>query len=326
MIVLGFQVLTFSGCTTKDTFWIYSSIRHSSEEQLKEALAKEFPGVQVRWYLAGSEKIAQTLDAERATSSEQADLVISADPFWYFAKKKAGFFQAYNSPANQTKLGPLNDPGHEFAAIRLMSVVIAYNPSKLSEADAPHSWKELLLPKWKKKVAIPNPLESGTTFAFIALLTRLYGQDYVDGLQRNEVEVGTTSDTVLARIEAGDRSVGVLLAEDALRAKKKGLAVLSIYPTDGAIAVPGYIAILKTTKSPALARKIYDFFFSPAVQTIFLENGMHSPLHPEVAPAGAKPWEQIHFVNGDWSGGWVAEVVSARDATKKKFAEMFLKR
>ena len=326
LIIVLLQSLCFSGCNSQDTLWIYSSIRHSSEDSLKQAFARQFPSTQIKWYSAGSEKIAQTLEAERATSSERADLVVTADPFWFFANKKKGLFRPYESAANRSKLASLNDPEHNFAAVRLMTFAIAYNPKKITAADAPHSWKDLLLPKWKGKISIPNPLESGTTFAFVALISKLYGKEYIEALKRNEVEVGTTSDTILARMAAGDRPIGVLLIEDALRAKRNGQSVQSIYPEDGAIAIPGYVAVLKSTKVPPVALQAYDFFFSDTVQAIFLENGMHSPLNPMTAPAGAKPWSQIHWQNVEWSEAWLSDIVTSREEIKKSFTALFLER
>lgn len=207
-----------------------------------------------------------------------------------------------------------------------MTFAIAYNPRKIAAADAPRAWKDLLSPRWRGKITIPNPLESGTTFAFVALISKLYGTEYLSALKRVAVDVGTTSDSVIARLESGEKQIGVMLVEDVLRAKRSGAKIETIYPGDGAIAIPGFVAILKSSKSRSLAEQAYDFFFSETAQSIFLANGMHSPLKLSSAPSGGRPWDEIHWQNIDWASPFVEEIVSSRERIKKSFSDLFLKK
>ena len=326
---LGFLILTLftaSGCSQRGTIWIYSSMRNVSQEALEHAFASKFPSADVKWYVAGSEKLAQTLDADHAVGNDRADLVISADPFWYYANKQGGLFRPYRSPADRSTLKALgSDPDHNFVAIRIMSVALARNPAKVSLADAPRSWKDLTLPKWKGKIAIPNPLESGTMFAFISVIAKAYGPSYLESLKANDLAVTTTSDSVVARLQSGDRPIAIMLLEDALRSKKAGISIEPILPEDGAIAIPGYVAILKSTKSPAFAEKAYDFLLSAEAQRLFVEHGMYSPLDLAAVPPGGNPWTSVHWQNLDWSGDWLSGIVSAREVIKKNFSNLFFR-
>jgi iron(III) transport system substrate-binding protein len=302
---LAAQLLCAAGCASRETLWVFSSVRHRTEDELKGAFAREFPSADVKWYLAGSEKLAQTLEARRIKDDTLGDLVIAADPFWFVTGKKSGLFDSYET-------------------VRLLTYGIAYNAKVVSASDAPRTWKDLLAPRWRGKILMPSPLESGTTFAFIAAISKVYGKEYLEALKRNGTEIGTTSDSVLARLASGDRPIALLLVEDALRARRDGLPVEAIYPEDGAIEIPGQVAVLKTAKSPRLARRAYDYLFSEAAQNIFVENGMYSPLKASLTPPGAKPRDQVRRHELDWSGAWAAEVAEDREKIKESFAALFL--
>ena len=53
-------------------------------------------------------------------------------------------------------------------------MIIAYNSDKLSAEEAPKSWKDLTDPKWQGKIAMPNPMLSGTAFVAVAALADKY--------------------------------------------------------------------------------------------------------------------------------------------------------
>ena len=59
-------------------------------EQLDPLLKKHHPDVEVKWYRAGSEKVATRLDTELRAGGTEADLVLTSDPFWYLKLKKEG--------------------------------------------------------------------------------------------------------------------------------------------------------------------------------------------------------------------------------------------
>ena len=75
----------------------------------------------------------------------------------------------------------------------------------------------------------------------------------------------------------------MLLEENVLKAigEKKPLGF--VYPSDGPVVNPSGIAIMKTTKNPAAAKAVYDFFLSREGQQAILAGWMHS-VRPDMPP------------------------------------------
>src|SRR5262249_3720269 len=59
--------------------------------------------------------------------------------------------------------------------------VLVYNGKAVAEADAPRDWDDLLLPRWKGKVLIRDPLASGTMRTLFGMI-----------LARSAAETGDT--------------------------------------------------------------------------------------------------------------------------------------
>ena len=118
------------------------------------------PEVNVQWLDMGSQSILDRLRSEQA--NPQADVWFGAPSALFetaaaegllerFVPTWAGELPEYARAANGTWHGTYVTPE-----------VIAYNSNAVSAADAPKDWDDVLDPKWKGKVLIRDPLESGT--------------------------------------------------------------------------------------------------------------------------------------------------------------------
>lgn len=324
-ITLGVALgLILTGCTQKNEVWIYTSLYKELTAEMTPALQKAVPGVNIRWYQGGSENVASKVMAELAGGKTRADLVLTSDPFWYLELKKAGRLLPYESPAAKTVENQYRDPDHAFTNVRTPVILIAYNSEAIQEADAPKSWKDLLDVKWKGKISMGSPLESGTMFTAVALLAKLYGWEYFKTLRANDLIAAGGNNSVITRIETKERPIGMVLLENVLKAQERGSPVRSIYPSDGSVPVPSPIAIFKDSAHPEVAKKIYDWFFSEEAQRIIIQGGMYASLPGFSPPKTARPWAELEKTLMAWSPQLLEEIYSARDATKQKFSEIVL--
>lgn len=309
----------------QDAVWIYASIYKEVIAELDEALKRTHPELHINWYQSGSENVAARVNAELATGTTKADIIMTSDPFWFQELKDQGYLLAYESPRASSLPSQYRDPESFFLINRIPVGVIAYEKSSISPDEAPTNWEDLAEPRWKGKVCMPSPLESGTALTFISQLVRLKSWSFFEALKRNQLLSAGGNSAVIQKIETKERPIGIVLLENALQAKKRGAPIEIIYPKDGAILVPSPIAIMKTTSHLEKAKLIYDFFLSEAAQSIFLKANVYSPFFPQLAPEGAKTFQEIQTTVFDWNANILKELESKKNLTKQRFTEMILK-
>ena len=300
-----------------DELWIYTSIYPAVIERMQPALEEAFPGVAFRWYQKGSEQIAARLNMELDAGASPCDLLMTSDPFYYAELADAGLLEAYESPAAADVPGNLKDPRHAFATVRVPLMVIAVNHDRLDASAFPQSFRDLTAPRFRSRVAMGDPLKSGTTFTTVAALVRKYGWAYFEALRKNDVLSAGGNSSVLSKLETGERPVGIILLENLLPSLSKGAPITVIYPSDGAIPVPSPVGILKGTDRPALARRIYDYLFSEVMQEAIVSGHMYSPLPAFRPPEGARAWKDLALF--PWDAAFLTWVKKERVAIKKRF-------
>lgn len=308
----------------KEVIWIYASIYKEVISELDNVLKQRFPSIQVRWYQSGSENVAARVNAELSAGRAQADLIMTSDPFWFVELKEAGHLLYYISPTTTNLDARYRDRDGFFLINRVPVGIIAYEKTQIAESDVPKTWDDLLSPKWRNKISMPSPLESGTALTFVSQLVRKKGWQYFENLKKNNLLSAGGNSAVMQRIETKETPLGIVLLENALQAKKRGAHIEIIYPTEGVIPVPSPIAILAKSPHPETAKQIYDFFSSDEAQSIFIKANVYSPIFPQLTPDFAKPFSEIEKTEFDWNATILETFNRYKEETKKTFTKMIL--
>jgi iron(III) transport system substrate-binding protein len=322
-LLLILSSLSVSGCRHANEVWIYTSIYKEVIAEMKPLLARALPDVEVRWYQGGSENVAARVNTELFAGRTQADLILTSDPFWYLELKKAGKLASYESPQAREVPAQYVDPEHYFTTVRHCVMVIGVNPE--ASMPGPDGWKALADPRFKKRLSMASPIESGTTFTAAAMLARAFGWEWFGELRRNEIVAAGGNGSVINRMETRERPVGIVLLENILKARARKSPVTAIYPVDGAIAIPSPIALTADSRHPELARRVYDWFFTEEAQRAIVHGSMYSPIARMPAPEGAVPWSELAPKMMKWDAQVADEIFKQRDAIKARFSEVVLK-
>lgn len=324
-LAAGILFFWFSKSERHDVIWIYASIYKEVIRELDQELKKAHPDIEVRWYQSGSENVAARLNAELATGRSQADLIMTSDPFWYLELKKAGYLHPYPDVSLKNFPARYQDPDGTFRVSRIPVMVLVYRTTEKMNSIPPTNWDDLLLPRWKDKISMPSPLESGTALTFTSQMVHVKGWPYFEGLKSNGILVAGGNSAVLQRIETGERPLGIVLLENALQAKSRGVPLEIIYPTEGVVPIPSPMAILSTSQHIQLSRTVYDFFFTAPAQEIFLKTFVYSPVFRTSAPPGARPLTEIEHSQFNWSATTLEELAKKKQEVKERFSELMLK-
>lgn len=275
---------------TKGELMVYTSIYPDIIDNMcKPSLAKAFPEMKVNWFQGGTEKVVTKITGEIKAKKIGADVLMVADPSYYLKLDDQKLLLPYKSKEEKNLINDKDAEGAWYA-VRVCNMIIAYNADKLKAEDAPKNWTDLADPKWKGKIAMPNPMLSGTAYVAVGALADKYGWEYFDKLKANGLRVEEGNSAIQNKLLTGEYAAAMILEENILKlanTKKEPLKV--IYPKDGVVQVPSPIAIFNTTKNPEGAKALVDWWLSKEGQQAVVKGWMHSVRGDVKEPIGSVP-------------------------------------
>ena len=275
---------------TKGELMVYTSIYPDIIDNMcKPNVAKAFPEMKVNWFQGGTEKVVTKITGEIKAKKIGADVLMVADPSYYLKLEDQKLLLPYKSKEEKNLI---NDKAADGAwyAVRVCNMIIAYNADKLKAEDAPKNWTDLADPKWKGKIAMPNPMLSGTAYVAVGALADKYGWEYFDKLKANGLRVEEGNSAIQNKLLTGEYAAAMILEENILKlANTKKEPLKAIYPKDGVVQVPSPIAIFNTTKNPEGAKALVDWWLSKEGQQAVVKGWMHSVRGDVKEPIGSVP-------------------------------------
>jgi len=309
--------------SNKNEFWIYTSLYKDTIKDLSPILHKKFPNITFKWYQAGSEDISTKVNAEILTDNIKANLLMSADRFWYHELGNLEKLLPYKSSYATKVPKEYIDLNFNYINVSFPIMVMAYN-SELTKSP-PKSFKDLAKQKWKNKITSGSPLSSGTNFTTMAMLQNSYGWDYIKKLKSNNIISQGGNSSVIRRLQNGQRAVGWVLLENLLRIVKKDKRIKIIYPEDGVIMQTNIMAIPKQSSNIELSKKIYDWFFSDQAQKIIVKSHMYPIFNHIKGPIPEKPLKYFLDNSFAWDKFTVEKISNSRMEIKEKYTEIMFK-
>ena len=281
--------------------WYTGQMQAEPSEAIGRAFATRFPGVKCNVVRSASEVVFQRLSQDARAGVAQCDVFSSTDYSHMTFLKKGGRLLEYR-PENAAGLIPSAreqaDPDGLFNITYLGLYLLARRNDKVSEAEAPRTWKDLLDPKWRGKIAVGHPGYSGAITAWCLMMQKAYGWDFFTQLEKNKPLVGRSSGDPVTSLNAGERVIAAATpSATTLTSISRGNPITLIYPTDGTLVVPGPTGALKNAPHPAGAKLFMEFCTSPAYHAAAREFFGES-LRPEVPPPpGAKPLAEVKLIS-----------------------------
>ena len=150
-------------------------------------------------------------------------------------------------------------------------------------------------------------------------LSKALGWEYFEKLGKQQIMQVQSAVDPSQRVAQGERMVAADGSENAaFRARRKGGAVLPIYPTEGSPVVPTGAAVMAAAPHPNAARLLVHFILSPEGQQILADYGGRS-FRPGIAvPEGLAPTAQIKLLHVD-----PAAVALESEDIRKRYTRYF---
>lgn len=279
------------------------------ESETVDAIAKLFTqktGIKVEYWRASATKVMDRTLAEHRAGKLQADVVLAnASPMEIM--KKEGVFVKYDSPQYQGfPKEALDKDGIIGPSYRATPYGFVYNTQMIKPEEAPKSFQDLLNPKWREKIAIPDPTQHTTTTQWLANLHAILGgpeqaDKIIRGLAAQKplfVESFTPAAEVVA---SGEKPIGLAILKHVLIFSQKGAPMdynrFPLWLGDG-----NPIAIAAKAPRPNAARVFLDFFLGDEGMKIMADTGefvTRKGFFPPIKDADKVKWYDMKELSID---------------------------
>ncbi|HEV2674782.1 MAG TPA: extracellular solute-binding protein [Aliidongia sp.] len=239
-------------------------------------------GIKVDVISTGSGVLLRRLASER--ENPQADVVWGTSAS--LLKQNSSYFQPYAAKEKDAVPAAYRDPDDLWLGTNLQILTISQNTTSIPAAAGPHSWADLLDPKWKDKIAFTDPANSGSAYVTATFLLALWGND--DGAWSKlgqllgNTKVLNRSTLVFDGNGNGEYPLGISLEYAGNLWAHNGAPVQVTYPADGTAVVPEAIAIVKGAPDLDAAKAFVDFINSKPMQTQMLQTTFRRPARQDI--------------------------------------------
>jgi iron(III) transport system substrate-binding protein len=293
------QELYQAGKAKPEVTWYTGQMQAEPSEAAAAAFGSRFPGMKVNVVRSTSQVAFQRLSQDFRAGVLQCDVFSSTDYSHAAFLKREGRLLQYRPQNADGLLEAIRDFDRDnyFQVTYLGLYLLARQSMRVPEGEAPRSWKDLLDPRWRDKLAVGHPGFSGAIGSWCIAMRKMYGWDYFKALEKNRPQVGRSSADPVTTINAGERTVGVCIpSATTLFSASRGNPLALIYPADGSLLVPSPSGILKDAPHQAAAKLFMEFMASSAYSQACLPF-YHDSLRADVPqPPGARPLSEIRSI------------------------------
>jgi iron(III) transport system substrate-binding protein len=302
--------------------WYTGQLQAEPSEAAARAFTERFPGVRCTVVRSTSQVAFQRLSQDMRARVAQCDVFSSVDQSHLTFLKREGRLMAYRpeNAAGMVKAArDASDADGHFQVTYLALYALARRTDRVTEAEAPKSWRELTDPRWRDRLSVGHPGFSGAVGSWAVLMRKAYGEQFFRELERNKPQIGRSASDPVTVLNAGERVVGVAISgQSTLLTISRGNPLQLIYPTDGTLMVPSPTGAMANAPRPNAARLFMEFMTSPAYSAAITRFYAES-LRPEVpAPQGSQPLDSIPLISPT-----AAEVETGIPEVKELWRDIF---
>jgi iron(III) transport system substrate-binding protein len=260
---------------------VYSANEATLDGLVFEAFEKE-TGIKVQPVSAGSGVLMKRVASEK--DRPQGDIVWGVSRS--LLQTNAAHFAPYRSQNRDAIPAEFRDPNDLWIGTNLHLLVILENTQSVPAESGPKSWKDLLDPKWKGKVAFTDPANSGSAYTNVTLLAQMWGNndaawDEVAKLFAS-TKVLNKSSLVFQGVGTGEYGLGMSLEYAGYIWASNGAPVKVIYPADGTVALMEGVAIVKGGPNTEAAKRFVDYINRKDTREMILAKTFRRPARQDL--------------------------------------------
>ena len=144
--------LVAEGAKREGTVTLYTSVADKDLRRLVAEFERRH-GIKVIVYRAGKDMVLSRTLTEARGARDEVDVIHNPAPEME-ALHREKLLKRVDSPMHATLIPEAVAPHREWAGPRVYIFVQAYNTTKVRPEEVPHTWNDLLDPRWKGRLAI----------------------------------------------------------------------------------------------------------------------------------------------------------------------------
>ena len=304
---------------------VYTALENEQLAPYKAAAEAAVPGIEIAWVRDSTGVITARLIAERA--NPRADMVWGLSVFSLLQLESMDMLEPYTPRGAEalranmrSERSPMTWTGmNAFVSAVCFNTVVAQQRG----LPRPSTWADLLDPRFRNQVAMPNPASSGTGFLTVAGWIGAMGEgrawEFMTRLHDN-IQVYTHSGSAPCNNAArGEYAAGLSFDMRSVALRNQGAPIEIIVPTDGVGFDLEATAIIRGTRNLDAARRLADFAVTRQAMEMY---GRHYAMlaTPGVEPTVRGYPEEFaaRLVNASFT-----EIAANRDRILREWAQRF---
>jgi iron(III) transport system substrate-binding protein len=263
--------------------WYTTLIVNQVVLPLKAAFEKKYPGVTLEYSRNDEGPTAIRLLNEAKSGRMQADVFDGLTV--NVPLKREGLLARIDVPNAADYPTEMKDQDGTWHALLLFVFTPGFNTNLVSKAEAPKTYKDLLDPKWKGKMAW-NPNSSAGALGFVGNILTSMGQEagmaYLRELAKQQiVNVEASSRAILDQVIAGEYPIGLMMFNNHTVISARKGAPSDWLPMEPVPVAFDSLGILKNGPHPNAAKLLVEFLLSEEGQQV-LKEADYLPALPKV--------------------------------------------
>lgn len=319
--------LLLAGCTGSNVVVVYSPHAEMLDDY-EARFEAEHPDVDVQVVHLGSKEVFSRIQAEHGRP--QCDVWWGAPSTMFMQAADEGLLAPY-TPTWADAIAPeFKDPQHRWYATYRSPIAILFNDRHYSAEDMPQTWDNLLDPKWRGKISLRRPLDSGTMRTFFsAMIARADSEDagiaWLAKLHQQTGEYPGSPALLFDHIKKNPENISVWLMPDiVMQAVRNGFPFDYYLPPDTPVLTDG-IALVAGAPHEAWAKRFYDFVTTEAALLHQAEVYAKLPARSDIDSGKLPPklvsqdlaamsidWKTFAEHESRWCERWKTEVFEAQ--------------
>jgi iron(III) transport system substrate-binding protein len=220
-------------------------------------------GVPLDYWRASSTRVMDRVLTEVRAGKPLYDVALTnKSPMLILKEQKA--FGKYTSPSYESfPAATLDKDGILSPSYRVVVVSILYNTRLVKAEEAPKTLADLLQPKWKGKIVMPDPTQHTTTMTWLANLSKVMGNEWRPFVERLAGQVGLVESFLPAvnKVITGEFPLGISYVKYVYIFGKEG-APLDYVRLNPVLAETHHVALGVRPTHPNAGKLFIDMFTS----------------------------------------------------------------